>query len=210
MYDIIFATANEGKLAEAREIMTPFGFNVLGTKNFNVEETGKTFSENAIIKAKTLLQLSPEACVFADDSGLCVDALDGKPGVMSNRFFGDVSDKEKCKKLLELMKDISEEKRGAKFVCSVAFYSKQVNFGLTAECEGKIGYEIIGEKGFGYDPIFMYKGKSFAELTQAEKNTCSHRAGALTQLCVILSKIIKENLFTNADISEILNNLNNK
>jgi XTP/dITP diphosphohydrolase len=130
--------------------------------------------------------------------------LNGKPGVLSARYC-DGTDKDRCLKILDEMKD--KENRKAAFICSVAFYCKQFNFGLSAKCEGEISREIIGENGFGYDPIFIRNGKSFAELTQEEKNKCSHRAGAMVQMANFLNAVLKQNLFAGEiPITEILKN----
>ncbi|MDR0917841.1 MAG: RdgB/HAM1 family non-canonical purine NTP pyrophosphatase [Oscillospiraceae bacterium] len=197
MRDIVLATNNQGKLDEARKILLPRGYNVLSLKdvgviNFNPEEIGETFLDNAVLKAKLLLQLIPNSCVFADDSGLEVEALEDRPGVRSARYC-EGTDTDRCEKILEEMQ--GKENRKAAFVCSVAFYCKQVSFALSARCEGEIGTEMKGENGFGYDPIFVRNGKCFGEMTQQEKNKCSHRAGAMLQMANYLDDIVKKGLF---------------
>ncbi|GHU52995.1 non-canonical purine NTP pyrophosphatase [Clostridia bacterium] len=197
MRELIFATNNKGKLAEAKHFLEPLGYNVkslseIEITRFEPVEIGETFSDNALIKAKALLSIIPQACVFADDSGLEVEALGGRPGVLSARYC-EGTDNDRCLKILEEMKGI--ENRKASFACAVAFYCQQVNFGLTARIDGEIGTELIGKNGFGYDPIFIRNGKSFAEISQEEKNNCSHRGAALLQMAKILDDIVAKGLF---------------
>ncbi|MBE6825636.1 MAG: RdgB/HAM1 family non-canonical purine NTP pyrophosphatase [Oscillospiraceae bacterium] len=187
MNKIVLATNNANKLREVREILSPLGIEVLSQKeagcNVNPEENGATFAENAAIKARAVFE-AVSLPVIADDSGLCVDALDGGPGVYSARF---APEGEHCDKLLSVMADVPAEKRGAKFVTAIAYIDE--NGTLThcsGECCGSIGYEKRGTNGFGYDPVFMYGDKSFAELSAEEKNAVSHRANALKALYALL------------------------
>lgn len=188
---IILASNNKNKLREMREILSPLGCEVLSQSeagvNLDVEENGATFEENALLKAKAVHELCREA-VFADDSGLEVDALGGKPGVYSHRYAGEnATDADRCNKLLHELKDVPDEKRTARFVCAIQFINADGEaMTVRGECEGKIGYEARGENGFGYDPVFMTGKKSFAELSAEEKNQISHRAVALKKLKELL------------------------
>lgn len=188
---IILASNNKNKLREIKEILTPLGYEVISQKEAGIdieaEETGKTFKENACLKAQAIYQLSRTA-VIADDSGLEVDYLNGAPGVYSHRYAGEgASDADRYNKLLSELKDIPDEKRGAAFVCVICFIDeKGAEQYARGECRGKIGYEPKGENGFGYDPVFIYGNKSFAEISPDEKNKISHRAKALEKLCEIL------------------------
>ena len=150
--------------------------------DIEVEETGTTFAENSQLKAQAIYDMFGCA-VLADDSGLEIDALDGEPGVYSARYGGLDKDTERTALVLGKMKDVPEEKRGAHFTCSVCFIDET---GEKIMAEGKvfgaIAYEPKGENGFGYDPIFIYEGKTFAEHTAELKNSVSHRANALKDL----------------------------
>jgi XTP/dITP diphosphohydrolase len=187
MKKIIFASNNKGKIREVKEILSPLGFDVISQKeagfNFEAEETGTTFAENSAIKAHALFEKSKSA-VIADDSGLCIDALDGQPGVYSSRFAGEnATDEEKYLYVLEKMKDVPDEKRTARFVCNICYIDEEGNEKhIEGKCEGKIAKEPKGENGFGYDPIFVVGDKSMAQLTEAEKNKISHRGNALKGL----------------------------
>ena len=182
---IYVATANNHKLAEIRDILSPFGVDIKAHpdyKNLNILESGATFEENASIKAAALSKLT-NGYVIADDSGLSVNALDGAPGIYSARYAGEKSDDgQNCSLLLKNMERISE--RGACFVCVIALaQGGKVLRLFRGECYGSIAYEAKGVRGFGYDPIFVTQdGRSMAELTPAEKNLISHRRAALTKL----------------------------
>lgn len=191
---ILIATHNKHKLTEMERILAPMGYEVvtdreIGISLTDVEETGTTFIENARIKAESGCKESGLICI-ADDSGLCVDALGGAPGVYSARYSGIHGDDEaNIVKLLNELKDVPHEKRTAHFQCSICI-SFPDGSEITAEgkCEGKIGYEKRGENGFGYDPVFMVGDKSFAELSSDEKDAISHRGNALKLLREKLSK----------------------
>ncbi len=189
MNRIVLATNNANKLREVREILQPLGFEVLSQKeagaDVNPEENGVTFAENAAIKARAVYEIV-KMPVIADDSGLCVDALDGAPGVYSARF---APEGEHCDKLLSVMAEVPADQRGAKFVSSIALLDAAGVLTICdGECPGTIGYEKRGTNGFGYDPVFMYGERSFAELTAEEKNTVSHRANALKKLYEVLKE----------------------
>lgn len=184
---VIVATGNPGKLREFQRIFAPVGIEVSAQKelypDLKVEETGQTFGENSFLKANAVHQLSGCAAV-ADDSGLCVDALDGRPGVWSARYGGEqTSYPEKIQMLLEELKEIPWERRTARFVAHICYISPQgERIDVEETCEGRIGYEPRGERGFGFDPIFYVGEKSFSELTDQEKDAISHRGKALREL----------------------------
>lgn len=186
MKRIIFATSNEGKMKEIRLIMKDSGYEIISLKeagiSVDVEENGATFEENAIIKASAIAKLTGEM-VLADDSGLEIDYMDKAPGVYSARFLGEDTDYViKNNYILEKLEGVPKEERTARFVCVIALADKEGTcITKRAAIEGYIGYEIRGENGFGYDPIFMVEeyNKTTAELTIEEKNKISHRAKAL-------------------------------
>ena len=195
MNKIIFATGNQGKMREIREIMADMDVEVVSMKEeglcVDVEEDGTTFTENAIIKASAIAEYT-DAIVLADDSGLEIDYLDKAPGVYSARFMGeDTSYTIKNKALIDKLDGVAKEDRTARFVCAIAAVlpSKEV---LTAveTMEGYIGYEPEGENGFGYDPIFYLDecGCSSAALSREQKNAISHRGKALRAMKEILKR----------------------
>lgn len=192
----LIATHNAKKKNELLRILAPLGIDVktdseLGLTLSEPEETGETFYENALIKAKAGCEESGYPCV-ADDSGLMVDYLAGAPGVYSARFSGENSDDEKNNnKLLKLMADVPENERTARFVSVVCcVFPNGDIISARGECEGTIGYEKKGESGFGYDPLFMVDGKSFAEMSAEEKDKLSHRGKALNLLSEQLKNYI--------------------
>ncbi len=188
----IIATHNMKKLKELSRILIPLGIEAvtdrdLGIETTEVEETGSTFEENAYLKAASACKESGLPAV-ADDSGLCVDALDGAPGLYSARYAGEgATDAEKIDKLLEALKDVPAENRTARFVSAICcvFPDGQT---LTArgECEGTIAFSPAGEGGFGYDPVFMVGDKSFAQMTAEEKDAVSHRGRSLRAFSDVL------------------------
>ena len=185
---MLLASHNPKKLVELQRILTPLGFTVVtdrevGLSLTDVEETGTTFAENALLKAKAGCAESGMICV-ADDSGLCVDALGGAPGVYSARFAGEHGNDDKnIDKLLNILHGLSPDKRTARFVSAVCCVFPNGDV-VTAEgvCEGVIATERHGTGGFGYDPVFMVGDRSFAEFTAAEKDAVSHRGRALAAL----------------------------
>lgn len=184
---LLVATGNKGKLAEIKSILS--GYTVLGAKeagiDFDADETGETFAENAAIKARELKKLT-EYAVLADDSGLCVDALGGAPGVYSARYAGEnATDEANVDKLLLALCGLPTEKRKAHFksvVCLITESGEEI-FG-EGTCSGHILTERHGTGGFGYDPVFYSDdfGKSFGVLSHEEKNEVSHRKRALVDL----------------------------
>lgn len=184
---IVVATQNVNKIKEISEMFSPLGFEVVlqadAGLDIEVEETGDTFEKNALLKARAVAMVCDDF-VLADDSGLCVDALDGRPGVYSARYAGEgASDAEKIKKLLGELEN--ETNRKAKFVTSMAFICPDGSEIVTmGEVFGKITDEPSGDNGFGYDPVFYCDElkKTFAEATSDEKNSVSHRGRALGAL----------------------------
>lgn len=186
MKKVIFATGNEGKMKEIREILGDLDIELLSLKdagiNADIDENGSSFEENAEIKAKAICKLTGEI-VLADDSGLEVDYLNKEPGIYSARYMGeDTSYRIKNANLIERLEGVPDEKRTARFVCAIAaaFPDGTVKT-VRAAMEGRIGYEERGENGFGYDPIFFLPeyGCSSAEISMEEKNKISHRGKAL-------------------------------
>ena len=186
MKKIIFATGNAGKVKEIQKIMADTGREVLSMKEAgivaNPEENGKTYEENALIKARAVAALIDQI-VMADDSGLEVDALNKEPGIYSARYMGeDTSYAIKNANIIERLNGVSDEKRTARFVCAIAAVLPDgTELTTRATIEGRIGYEEKGTNGFGYDPIFYVPeyGKTTAELSEEEKNAISHRGKAL-------------------------------
>ena len=196
MHRLIFATANPGKLREAREILEPHGFEVvspydlgLTKEQVDVEETGKTFEENAIIKVQNLWSLTGLPC-FADDSGLVVDALGGAPGIYSARYASldgsgeDHNFASNIDKLLHNLQGVTDRK--ARFVCVVALALPSAGIKtFKGTCEGRIAFEPAGRGGFGYDPVFIadaYPDRTLAEVDESAKNAISHRGNALAAM----------------------------
>lgn len=186
MKKVIFATGNEGKMKEIREILGDLDIQLLSLKDAgitaDIEENGNSFEENAVIKATAIRDLTGEI-VLADDSGLEIDYLNKEPGIYSARYMGeDTSYHIKNANLIERLDRVPDEKRTARFVCAIAaaFPDGTVRT-VRAAMEGRIGYEEKGENGFGYDPIFYLPeyGCSSAELSMEEKNKISHRGKAL-------------------------------
>lgn len=186
MRRIIFATGNEGKMREIREILADTGAEIVSMKEagirIDIVEDGMTFEENAVIKAKAVAAFTDDI-VLADDSGLEVDYLNREPGVYSARYMGeDTSYTIKNQSILDRLSGVSKEKRTARFVCAIAAALPDGRTLVTRETiEGYIGEKPAGENGFGYDPIFYVDeyGCSTAELTDEQKNEISHRGKAL-------------------------------
>ncbi|MBD5491909.1 MAG: XTP/dITP diphosphatase [Lachnospiraceae bacterium] len=202
MRQIIFATGNQGKMREIRAILEDMKWDVVSMKEAGIdpeiEENGATFTENAVIKAQTVAdnladeKKARECVILADDSGLVIDCLNGEPGIYSARYLGEETPfSEKSADLLRRMKDVPEEERSARFVCAIAAVFPDGEM-ITTEgtVEGRIGYELKGENGFGYDPIFYLPeyGRTAAELTDDEKNQISHRSRALELMKAELEK----------------------
>jgi len=198
--ELILATRNQHKITEIKKILADPQMEMLGLKDFpdipEIEETGKTLEENAILKAKKVHTLTGIPAL-ADDSGLEVDALNGAPGVMSARFAGPgcppEADKDNNLKLLGLLKEIPEEKRRATFRCVVALALSPDDIRVVeGKVRGFITQKEVGKNGFGYDPVFFYPelGKTFAQLEPEEKNRVSHRGIAFRKAKELIRKII--------------------
>jgi XTP/dITP diphosphohydrolase len=188
MRKLLVATKNKGKFKEFYGILRdlPYGIITLDQAgiDFEVQENGKTFEENAILKAKEYAKKTG-FLTLADDSGLCVDYLNGDPGIKSARYI-DGSDKDRYEYLLKQLENIPKEKRTAVFISVIAVFDPETKKMITTkgECPGKIAFEPKGANGFGYDPIFIVDelGKHFAELSFEEKIQVSHRAKALQKI----------------------------
>ena len=193
----VLATHNPGKLREMGEILKDFGIEVVSPRDLgitvDVEETGTTFAENALLKAKAICK-EANLPAIADDSGLCVDALNGAPGVYSARYGGEGLD-DKGRYMLLLSSLRGAPTRAAHFACAVACAFPNGDT-LTADgrCDGSIAYAPLGEGGFGYDPVFLLPGtgKTFGQLTQEEKSAVSHRGRALKDFAGKLEAYLKK------------------
>ncbi len=189
MKTVVLATSNKGKIAEFKELLKEFELTVKGLDDYpeigEIPEPGETFLENAIIKAQTVANITGLIAV-ADDSGLEVDALDGRPGVYSARYSGEGATPAKNNlKLLEELKGVDESKRTARFVCvMVAATPDNIRIQSRGEWNGRIAFELSGSEGFGYDPLFFDPelGCVSAEMTRETKNSRSHRGKALRSL----------------------------
>ena len=200
MKKIVLATANTHKVIEFQRILNELipGLVLVKAIDFpgvpDIEETGSTFAENALIKAKAINEFT-NLPALADDSGLVVDALNGAPGVFSARYAGiEANDKANVAKLLSEIKDIEQSLLSARFECAIALVDKSQNLELVVDGQmpGQVIKEIRGENGFGYDPIFVPQGltKTSAELTDVEKDQISHRGLALRKMSVILKQLL--------------------
>lgn len=195
MKRMIFATGNENKMKEIREILGALPLEILSMKEVGVSadivEDGKTFEENALIKARAICKLAGEM-VLADDSGLEIDYLNKEPGIYSARYMGeDTSYHIKNKSLIDRLEGVPDEKRTARFVCAIAaVFPDGKELVVRGTVEGIIGYEEKGENGFGYDPIFYLpeRGCTTAELPPEEKNSISHRGNALRLMKDLLER----------------------
>lgn len=191
---IILASNNKHKIQEIKAKLGLLNIDILSQGesgcNIDVEENGTTFAENAAIKANALYEILKKP-VIADDSGLEVDFLDGAPGVYSARFCGpDATDKDKYNKILELLKDVNDiQKRAARFKCVICYIDQQgKEHFFEGICEGTISFEPKGNSDFGYDPIFLVGDRTFAEMSEEEKNEISHRGLAIDKLFNYLKK----------------------
>ena len=190
MQDIVVATGNQGKLKEINQVLNPFGLRALGQSDFDVpeiEETGLTFVENAILKARNASAITGKPAL-ADDSGLEVDALQGAPGIYSARYAGvDACDADNVAKLLDALKDLPQAQRTARFQCVMVYLRHEadpVPLICQGSWEGYIDFQPSGDNGFGYDPVFVVPEKNCtaAQLPPEIKNQLSHRGQALKKL----------------------------
>ncbi|MEO0302022.1 MAG: RdgB/HAM1 family non-canonical purine NTP pyrophosphatase [candidate division WOR-3 bacterium] len=193
---ILLSTLNQGKRKEYLEFLKELNIEILTLRDFGIEkgfkEKGRSFDENAFIKAKygNLISGMP---TIGEDSGLVVYYLDNLPGIYSKRFSDSGKDEENRKLLLKILEGVPFEKRKAKFICVIYFFLDKSNFfKFRGEVEGFITYEERGASGFGYDPLFLYPplGRTFAELSLEKKNEISHRGKALKELKEFLLKIL--------------------
>ena len=197
--EVVIATRNSGKLREIQAILAPLGLKILSLRDFpripEIIEDGQTFEENAVKKAVAVARHTRRIAI-ADDSGLAVDALHGRPGVFSSRYAGEkATDAERYQKLLKEMVEIPPEKRGAAFMCAMAVAAPDGKAEtVVGQCRGEIALAPKGSHGFGYDPVFYLPewGKTVAELEPEVKNRISHRALALEKLKQLLPKFLKE------------------
>lgn len=202
MVEIIFATGNEGKMREIRAILADVEAKILSMKEaglcLDIEEDGESFAENALIKARAVADALAAAdrfhdcIVLADDSGLEIDCLQGEPGIHSARYLGEETPFDvKSRDLLRRMEQVPDEERSARFVCAIAaVFAGGETVTTRGTIEGRIGYDLKGDNGFGYDPIFYLPeyGRTAAELTDDEKNQISHRSRALARMKEELKK----------------------
>ncbi len=193
----IIATNNPDKLVELKRILNPLGIEAVTAKQEgvsldDVEETGSTFMENSFIKADAACKKTGLPAI-ADDSGICVDALGGAPGIFSARFAGEeATDEDKNNLILEKLKDA--DNRSAHYTAAVTcVFPNGDKLQVEGKCFGEIAREPDGDGGFGYDPIFLYDGKSFGNFTAEEKDKVSHRGNALRMLQKELKKYLEEN-----------------
>ena len=197
---IIFATGNEHKMEEIRMILDDIGIPVYSMKEAGIDidivEDGTTFEENAMIKAKAISELLPHDVILADDSGLEIDYLDKAPGIYSARYAGvDTSYDIKNQMLLDQLEHVPDEQRTARFVCAIAaVFPDGTTETVRGTIEGVIGHEIIGDNGFGYDPIFYVPeyGCTTAQMEPEKKNELSHRGNALRAMREIMKKKYSE------------------
>lgn len=199
MRKIIFATSNQNKMKEIREILADFPVEIISLKeagiNVDIEEKGITFEENAVIKAETIERLTG-AIVLADDSGLEIDYLNKEPGIYSARYMGeDTSYHLKNMNLVQRLEGVPDEQRTARFVCAVAAaFPDHDTVTVLGTIEGRIGYNEEGSNGFGYDPIFYLPeyGCTTASLPPEEKNAISHRGKALRLIKTVIGSYLAE------------------
>ena len=197
--EVVIATRNSGKLREIRQILAPLGLRVLSLQDFpeipEILEDGQTFVENAVKKATAVARRTGRVAI-ADDSGLAVDALDGRPGVFSSRYAGEgATDPDRYRKLLQEMAGVPPGQRGAAFICAMAAASPEGNVEFVeGKCRGEIASSPRGTQGFGYDPVFFVPelGRTMAEVEPEAKNRISHRARALERLKQVLPNFLKE------------------
>lgn len=196
MKKIVIATKNEGKLREMKEAFAGLDVEILPLKNFgdlpDATENGETFADNALIKAEFFAEKTNCACL-ADDSGLCVEALGGAPGVLSARFAGwHADDAANNKKLIAELGRVNTESSAAAYRCALAFADTDgTKIFAEGSCEGIVTKIPRGENGFGYDPYFYVGEKSMAEMTFAEKDKISHRGKALREMAKKLEAYLK-------------------
>ena len=196
MKRIVLATKNKGKIKEMRELLAPMNIEVLSLADFSpvddAEENGVTFAENAMLKARYYFAHTGTPCL-ADDSGLEVDALGGRPGVYSARYSGeDATDAANNAKVLREMEGIEKDKRTARFRCAMALVGEGIELTTDGTCEGTLLTEERGQGGFGYDPIFYVPkfDRTLAEMSSEEKNSISHRGAAVRKMADLIAEMM--------------------
>ncbi|MBQ6713634.1 MAG: XTP/dITP diphosphatase [Selenomonadales bacterium] len=196
MKRIVLATKNKGKIKEMRELLAPMNIEVLSLADFSpvddAEENGATFAENAMLKARYYFAHTGTLCL-ADDSGLEVDALGGRPGVYSARYSGeDATDAANNAKVLREMEGIEKDKRTARFRCAMALVGEGIELTTDGTCEGALLTEERGQGGFGYDPIFYVPkfDRTLAEMSSEEKNSISHRGAAVRKMADLIAEMM--------------------
>ncbi len=194
MLELLIASKNSGKIKEIKDILKNTNIKILSLNDFydlpEIKEDGQSFQENALKKAEFISKLTGKICL-ADDSGLAIEYLGGKPGILSARW--GKSDKERIQKVLNLLKGVPKKRRKAKFICALAlFFPEGKSYIIEGECMGIIATSPRGSNGFGYDPIFIVPeyNRTFAELGEEIKNKISHRAKALKQMKQILENLM--------------------
>lgn len=196
MKRIVLATKNKGKIKEMRELLAPMNIEVLSLADFSpvddAKENGVTFAENAMLKARYYFAHTGTPCL-ADDSGLEVDALGGRPGVYSARYSGeDATDAANNVKVLREMEGIEKDKRTARFRCAMALVGEGIELTTDGTCEGALLTEERGQGGFGYDPIFYVPkfDRTLAEMSSEEKNSISHRGAAVRKMADLIAEMM--------------------
>lgn len=194
MLEILIATNNAGKIKEIKDMLVDSNINILTIDDFphlpKIKENGKTFQENALKKACKISKYTGKICL-ADDSGLEIDYLKGEPGIYSSRWGN--TDKDRINKVLNLLENVPENKRSAKFICVLVLtFPDGRKYMVKEECKGKISFSPRGKFGFGYDPIFLIPeyNKTFAELGDKIKNQISHRGKALRRMIKVINKLV--------------------
>lgn len=191
---LVAATHNIGKLAEFARMLKPKGVDVISPENpelvKSIVEDGETFADNALIKARAVFAATGLP-TMADDSGLCIDALDGRPGVYSARYLGeDTPYAIKNATIIKELDGVPDSNRTARFECAIALVTAQGEHVFKGTFEGKIGYKPSGENGFGYDPIFYVGDESSADMSNAEKDAVSHRGKALRAMLAEIDELL--------------------
>ena len=196
MKRIVLAPKNKGKIKEMRELLAPMNIEVLSLADFSpvddAEENGATFAENAMLKARYYFAHTGTPCL-ADDSGLEVDALGGRPGVYSARYSGEnATDAANNAKVLREMEGIEKDKRTARFRCAMALVGEGIELTTDGTCEGTLLTEERGQGGFGYDPIFYVPkfDRTLAEMSSEEKNSISHRGAAVRKMADLIAEMM--------------------
>ena len=192
---ILIATTNQHKIKEYKKMFSNDNVEIYSIKDLNtnieIEENGKTFQENALIKAKALIPYAKDMIIIADDSGLIIDALPNILNVHTSRYLSDLPYKQRCENILKLLEKVEEDKRSARFVCNIVLITNNHIESFEGVCHGHIAHEFLDSNHFGYDPIFIPDGynTTFAQLDEDEKNKISHRGLAFKKLTNYLKEL---------------------